>query len=230
MKDHILLLHGALGCSKQLAPLEQLLSPHYTVHCLNFEGHGGDVITNDFSIDLFANNVLNYLKEQQIDSCHIFGYSMGGYVALHLVNHYDVTIKSIITLGTKFNWSPEISAKEVKMLNPDKIAEKVPKFAGYLQQLHQEQWKNVVLQTAKLMHDLGNESKLNDEEFESIKTNTLIGIGNKDVMVSLEESKHVSQLLPHAQLKVYENFEHPIERVDIAHVANEIKSFTKAIK
>ena len=230
MKDHIILLHGALGCSKQLAPLEELLRSQYTVHCLNFEGHGGDSISNDFSIDLFANNVLNYLKKQQIDSCHIFGYSMGGYVALHLANHYNVAIKSIITLGTKFNWSPEISAKEVKMLNPEKIEEKVPKFANYLQQLHQEQWKNVVLQTAKLMHGLGNGAKLNDHEFASIKTNTLIGIGNKDVMVSLEESEHVSQLLPHAQLKVYEDFEHPIERIDIGRVANEIKSFTTAIK
>ena len=47
------------------------------------------------------------------------GHSMGGYVALKLALKRPELVDRIITLGTKFNWTPEVAAKEVKMLNPD---------------------------------------------------------------------------------------------------------------
>ena len=54
---------------------------------------------------------------------------MGGYVALQLANKHPKYVQKIITLGTKFAWDKETAAKEVKMLNPEKIEEKIPAFA-----------------------------------------------------------------------------------------------------
>ena len=117
---HILLLHGALGSLEQFDKLQTQLSANFIVHTLNFSGHGGQPIPKKgFSIELFANDVLNYLDEKKIPSINIFGYSMGGYVALHLAVHHPERIKSIFTLATKFEWSEESTAREVKMLNAE---------------------------------------------------------------------------------------------------------------
>jgi pimeloyl-ACP methyl ester carboxylesterase len=51
---------------------------------LIFQGHGSDTTNGDFSIERFANDTLDFLDQHQIDSVNIFGYSMGGYVALKL--------------------------------------------------------------------------------------------------------------------------------------------------
>jgi pimeloyl-ACP methyl ester carboxylesterase len=51
---------------------------------------------------------------------------MGGYVALKTAVLHPGRIEAIVTLGTKFHWDPENASNEVRMLNPEKIEEKVP--------------------------------------------------------------------------------------------------------
>lgn len=214
MKD-LILLHGAIGSSAQLIPLSKVLGAHFNVHYFDFEGHGGRSIEGSYSIDRFAENLITYLDEYQLDQVAIFGYSMGGYVALKAAAKYPYRISSIVTLGTKFNWTPENAAKEVKMLDANKIEEKVPKFAEQLKSLHAPlDWREVLRGTADMMIDLGNGKGLTDEEISSVRVPVLIGIGEQDQMVSIEESKRVADMLPFGKLMVFENFLHPIEKVD----------------
>src|SRR5688572_15290055 len=118
----LLLLHGAIGAASQFEKLTQLLQPDFEVFSLNFSGHGGKEIPEPgFNMPLFANDVLTFMEEKQLDKVDIFGYSMGGYVALYLALHYPEKVNRIMTLGTKFDWSPEIAAHETRMLNPLKI-------------------------------------------------------------------------------------------------------------
>ena len=189
MKD-LLLLHGALGCKKQFDGLKLLLENKYKVHAFNFLGHGGKATNKAFSNKLFSENILQYLNENEIDSCDIFGYSMGGYVALFCAKKHPNKIDKIITLATKFDWTPETAAKEIKMLNPKIIEEKVPKFATMLRARHEpNDWKVVLQNTADMMHGLGNGNALNEDDFKGIKNEVLVAVGNEDKMVSIEESK-----------------------------------------
>ena len=84
MKSDLLLLHGALGSKEEFSTLQQELSNNFNVHTLNFEGHGDLKSDTDFSISLFTDNVTQYLQSKRITSINIFGFSMGGYVALNL--------------------------------------------------------------------------------------------------------------------------------------------------
>src|SRR5258706_11557389 len=61
-KPDLLLLHGALGSSDQLAELSELLTQHYNVHTFDFEGHGKTSSRErPFRIEHFAENILEYL-------------------------------------------------------------------------------------------------------------------------------------------------------------------------
>ena len=120
MKD-LILLHGAIGAGSQLKPLAELLSLQFNVHTLNFEGHGGRPINGVYSIDRFVSNLIDFLDEIELKNVSVFGYSMGGYVALKAAALHPGRIDSIVTLGTKFQWDTETASKEVHMLDPEKI-------------------------------------------------------------------------------------------------------------
>jgi pimeloyl-ACP methyl ester carboxylesterase len=212
MKPVAILLHGALGAEQQLFPLKELLSEAFHVYTLNFTGHGGKSFDNDFGIQKFSKDLISLLDKEELKNVNIFGYSMGGYVALTTASE-DSRISKIYTLGTKFAWSPETASHEVKMLNPEKIEEKVPAFAKALEARHvPEDWKLVLKNTASMMLSLGDTPLLTDQNLKAINTPVIISHGTEDNMVSEEESKRVAGLLPNAHFKSHEGFKHPIEQ------------------
>jgi esterase/lipase len=224
---HLLLLHGAIGSSKQLQLLAEQLNENYTVHTLNFSGHGGNEIPHeDFSIELFANDVIKWMEENAFSKINIFGYSMGGYVALYLAKHHPEKIDKIFTLATKFNWSPEIAQQEIKLLNPEKISEKLPAFAESLAKRHAPaDWKTVLSKTAAMMLNMGVKIPLTKSDFETINHQIILSIGDKDKMVSLEETEPVCRILKNSSLLVLPTTAHPIEQVDLNLLVNQLEKF-----
>lgn len=228
---HLLLLHGALGSKAQLENLQNALSRRIeqqetlrSVRSINFSGHGGEGPADTrFDMPTFVNDVLRYLDAQQIDTVDIFGYSMGGYVALYLAKMHPSRVGKIYTLGTKFDWTPESAEKESRMLNPDKLLEKVPHFAQALEQRHQPlDWREVLTKTAEMMRGLGNGAALTHKDLETIQHHVQIGIGGEDNMVTLAESQAAAEALPKGHLRVYPTFKHPIEQINVDELADSI--------
>jgi pimeloyl-ACP methyl ester carboxylesterase len=212
----LLLLHGALGAAEQLNPLQQLLGKKYKVHTLDFAGHGKAPGTEaGFSIPFFAQNVLEYLDQHQLDRVGIFGYSMGGYVAMYLAKHYPARVDKVITLATKFHWDEAIAAQETKMLNPEQTLAKVPAFAETLKQRHgSNDWIALMNKTAAMLKEMGRANILNIEDYESITSPCLLLLGDRDKMITLDETVNVYKALSAGQMGMLPNTPHPIEKVN----------------
>jgi pimeloyl-ACP methyl ester carboxylesterase len=211
----LLLLHGAIGNRSQLQPLQQCLSKYYDVHVLNFPGHGNAVATAAFSIPSFADHVKNYIEEQALEQVSIFGYSMGGYVALYLAAHFPGLVVGVATLATKFQWTEEVASKEVKMLQPDVILQKLPSFAQTLEQRHTALgWKKVLSQTADMLMAMGRQNVLTLEEYTRISIPVMLMLGDRDRMVTVEETMAVYKQLPNSSFAVLPKTSHPIEAVN----------------
>jgi esterase/lipase len=225
MKDKLLLLHGALGSKKQFLELKSTLEKTYDVYDLNFEGHGGVQSANEFSIDLFTKNVIEFLRRKKIQQINIFGFSLGGYVGLSAALRIPDIIKKVITLGTKFEWSVESSEKEVKMLDPNIIEIKVAQFAKKLKEEHHpNDWKELMLKTGRMMINMGKGSKLKDEDLKSINQPVIIGIGSLDNMVSFEESEYAHKLIPNSKIIRLDGVNHSIVKNDIQNLVTFITS------
>ncbi|AWI26254.1 alpha/beta fold hydrolase [Flavobacterium pallidum] len=225
--QHLLLLHGAIGAKEQFDTLVQQLEGKFTMHTMNFSGHGGTVMPGSFSIKGFAKDVADFLAAKNLQSINIFGYSMGGYVALYLAKEHPQLVDRIFTLATKFEWTPDIAAKETRMLDPDKIAEKIPAFANTLEKRHYpNDWKTVMTATAEMMINMGNENPL-PGDFKDIGIPVRISIGDSDAMVTLEETIAVYRQLPNASLMVFPGTHHPIEKVDVTVLAIALENFFK---
>src|SRR5687767_15043344 len=201
IRQALLILHGAIGAKDQLQALADTLKDKYTIHTLNFSGHGGKPFPDEgFSIPLFAAEVVNYLEENKIESVNIFGYSMGGYVALYLAKHQPALVGKIITLATKFHWDETIAAKEVKMLDANTITQKVPAFATELEERHHpNDWKDVLAKTKEMLLQLGKSNCLQPGDYKTITTSCLLLLGDKDKMVTIDETVAVQQSLPNAR-------------------------------
>lgn len=223
---NLLILHGAIGSKSQFSSIASLLNNQFNIHLLNFSGHGGEAFKENFNIPQFADDVLAYLKQNKIESIDIFGYSMGGYVALYLAKNHPEKVGKIITLGTKLSWTPDIAVKETKMLDAEKIEEKIPAFAAILKDRHfPNDWKIVLEKTANMMIAMGNNNVLKDEDFKLIQHTVKLLLADNDEMVSKTETNHVADLLPHATFELLPNSKHPIEKVDIDALSGIIRAY-----
>lgn len=223
----LILLHGALGSSEQFKSWLPLLSSNFEVYTFDLEGHGGRAFADrPFRIAHFAENLLDFLKENDLIGANIFGYSMGGYVALYLARHHAGSLGKIYTFSTKLDWNPENSAQEVKKLNADVIQVKVPKFAEMLQKRHHgNDWRAHLGKTADMMLDLGAQPALSPDDFAAIPNQVRMGIGDRDTMVSIRETEEFYRHLPQGEMLVLPKTPHPIEKMDPAQLCTAITDF-----
>ena len=222
--NSILLLHGALGNKTQIKIPR--LDNTFSIHTLDFPGHGNAALHGNFGIETFAEAVLKYLDENNIEKIDIFGYSMGGYVALYLALNQPERIGKIFTLGTKFLWTPEYAELETKKLDANKIQEKVPQFAEQLKQRHTAlDWRELLSYTSKMMQNLGNNPLLTPENLTQISHKVRIGIGDRDNTVTVEEAQKIQQTLSNAELEIFPYTPHPFERIHQERLLFSLKHF-----
>jgi esterase/lipase len=220
--------HGALGSSADLDKLaEALQKENYTVFTFSFSGHGNTDFETDFDIKQFTLELQQFILKNALVQPSVIGFSMGGYVALNLARRSPEIIDKIITLGTKFNWSKEVVEKEVKLLDAEVMLTKVPAFAKSLELKHGEKWKTLLLRTAELMRDISVNNYLNSESLKTIQNKTLVGLGDKDQMVSLEETISVYRSLPKANMYILPNTKHPIEQLNSTLFVAVIKDYLR---
>lgn len=226
MNPKVVLLHGALGCAKQLDPLSEFLKARgFDCLSLDFSGHGTASKESGFGIDHFAKQFLSFLKENEIDRANVFGYSMGGYAALKAIQEEPNSIQKLVCLGTKFDWNPQSAEIETRKLDADKIFEKVPAFATHLEHMHGSSWKSLLDKTAAMMRDLGEKPALGERELGAIKAPVRLLRAELDNMVSKAETMQAAALLPNAAFSTVPDMPHPIEKVDQEKLADLISPF-----
>lgn len=226
MKKQLLILHGALGAKSQFSELISALKETYEVYSVDFDGHGkNDGYAGAYSIDHFAEQTHATLRALGWEKPLVFGYSMGGYVALKLEALHPGTFERIITLGTKFNWNPESAHQEAGMLDPEKMLEKVASFVVYLKSLHGDNhWKSVVERTAKMMLEMGNHPPVTAEILQSIGIPVTCLRGANDQMVHEEETLWAVNAMQNAHYTEVPEWKHPIDRIPVGELVEKLNT------
>lgn len=227
-KPVIIFLHAALGTFKELEPLMKLMSDKgYRTLAFDFGGHGkSSEAPVDFRIDSFAGELEKFIKTQKLTAPAVFGYSMGGYVALyHKANFEDSPITHVLTYGTKFNWSESSVAKELPMLVPEHIEDKFPQFRDVLFERHGDRWKHLLRSTAHMMRNLQKLDGLSREDLESIEIPVCLILGDQDRMVGMEETQLAHRHLHHSLIKTITHSKHDLDKANQKEIASVIDEF-----
>jgi pimeloyl-ACP methyl ester carboxylesterase len=224
MKPNLILLHGAIGSAAQMQLLADILSEHFTCHLVNFGGHGGEK-PGPLSITRLSGELAAYIQHHQLQPAAIFGYSMGGYVALNTALHLPQLVGRIMTYGTLLDWNPERAAKEITLLNPETLKQKVPKFADKLAKVHgEDNWEDLLRHTSDMLLAMGQQPPISLLSMQAIEQPVKLCVGDRDA-VSIKETEDVYRMLPVGCMSVLPNSPHPLEKVDHQLLAFEIKHF-----
>lgn len=226
--NQLILLPGALGHAAQFNDLiKGLETNNVKAIAIDLPGHGLNPYSPEaITVPLMAEALLYKLDDLGItEPVTIFGHSLGGYIGLYMCMHFPKRIKSLFTLGTKWHWTAEIADKETSMLNPEKMEQKIPAFVENLKTVHRCDWKSLVKTITFLMDDLGLNQYLEPEYLLEINQPVRVGLGDRDAMVSLEETIKVYKALSNGQLQIYPNAPHPYEKMNTRKLAIDLKEF-----
>ncbi len=227
MKPALILLHGALGAAQHFDSIASVLEDQYEIHRFNLHGHGGTPLPEvPLRIEALTDQLTDYIRTNNIGPAAIFGYSMGGYIALQAAIQSPELVSRILTLGTKFDWSPEVVAKEARTLNAGFLREKAPAFVSQLAEFHGEAaWEPLLPATVGLMEALSQRPLLTPETIAAVEIPVRLMVGDRDHMVSIEETLGIFRSLPNGSMVVLPDTKHPIEKVNKAVLIWEIRSF-----
>ncbi len=223
----IILLHGAIGSEVSTISLRKFLADHRKVYSFNFPGHGGKDLTNgEFGIETFSKELIAFMDMKKLEQASVFGYSMGGYVALYTALTHPQRFHRILTLGTRLLWDPETAAKEIAKLNPEKILEKVPAFASQLKHEHGDShWTDLLSNTAAMLKKLGREPLLTMENLATLNVPVRICVAEHDTVAGTELSKSIADILPKGEYVEIPDAYHPLEKTPLSEILNQIKNF-----
>lgn len=220
----LVLLHGALGSGAGFAALTQEIGPSVRLLTPDLPGHGGADLPARFTTDVFVDAVLAALDSAGVQRAHVFGYSMGGHVALALARRHPERVAGVMTLATKLRWTPEVAARESRLLDLARMREKVPRFAEELEARHAPTpLADLLARTAEFLKALGDAPELTPEVLSGLEVPALFGVGDRDATVTLDETAEAARAAPRGGLLVLPDVPHPLERVPTERLAFELR-------
>ena len=114
----IIFIHGFPLNKSMWNTQMEALKDHYRVIAYDIRGHGdSDAGEENFSIDLFANDLLFFMDALNLDKPIICGLSMGGYIALDAVGKFPVHFKALVLCDTQcLADTPDMREKRMKAI------------------------------------------------------------------------------------------------------------------
>ena len=222
----ILLLHGALGSPQDFHQFGNILSEWAEVHTFEFEGHGTNTEFKDkYIFDSYLTQLESWLVHH--GKAHVFGYSMGGYVALSLASSKPYLFESLFTFAVKMTWNKETIEKETRGLNADFLKERNPNYYQHLALVHRQP-ERLLTYVVQMMYELAEHQPLNNENLREIEIPVLLSVGDRDKMVTLEETIHAYRQISGCCLQVFPNTEHRFEKINIGMLASSWKTFLES--
>jgi pimeloyl-ACP methyl ester carboxylesterase len=188
----LVLLHGGLfDIQQQFAALIPRLAEGRLVVAADFQGHGR---TNDidrpFSSAAFAGDILGLLDHLELERVDVFGFSVGGAVAIELGVRHPERLRKLIVSSVSFRadgMRGQENAEAVGAMTVDMIAG-TPMEQAYLDKSPHPDREHLqgLLDKLGASYD-GGFPDWSDDDIRGIAAPTLITVGDAD-MVSLEHA------------------------------------------
>ena len=214
----LLLLHGAAGCTeRETRRLAHRLAPHFRVVALDFPGHGvSDLFENvDFSSTLFAESVRATLDHFGIERAAVFGFSMGGNMALRLAHHHPERVARLVVHGACIDWSETQAEQMAARLDVRTLQEQSGgRPAAALEAAHRD-WTGLFARTERFVRALPLRTDEMRAMAEAVEVPTLVSTADRDDLFPLEAAFTLHRCLPKARLTVVPGTRHALGQTDL---------------
>src|SRR5262245_7461013 len=101
--ETLLVLHGAFMTVELMSALVDQLAARHQVVAVEFQGHGHTAdIERPFGYGLFADDAAALLAHLEVEEAAVYGYSLGGGVALQLGLRYPERVRKLVIASASF--------------------------------------------------------------------------------------------------------------------------------
>jgi len=184
-------------------------------------GHGKTPLSKEnLSFDDFSNQLINLIDEINIKKIHLVGFSIGSLIARNFATKYNDRLESLTLLCSIFNRSEKqqqivkdrfelakksksLSKQALKRWFTDEYLEKNPNTYNKISSILEENNMENFLKVYELFVN-----HRDDEEFENIKTKTLVMTGEGDIGSTPEMSENLSKKINNSRVKIIPKGKH----------------------
>ena len=186
--EPLILLHGnGENCNYFQGQIDKF-SQMYHVYAIDTRGHGktprGD---KPFTIRQFADDLLGFMDEHQIEKAHLLGFSDGGNIAMIFAIQHPDRVNRLILNGANLNPAGVKQSTQIPIEIGYKIAKR---FA--------EKSDSARL-NAEILGLMVNNPNVEPEELAKIKAKTLVIAGTRD-MIKEEHTRLIASSIPGSEL------------------------------
>lgn len=198
-----LLLHGSPGSSREVVPLLERLGGSMTVIAPDMPGFGASSReAPDYSVRAHAGYVLGLMDELGIESAHLVGFSMGGGVALELIDAAPERARSLTLLAA-------IGVEELELLGDHTLNRGIHELQ--LAGLRAVRWgvphfgalDRTMLTVEYARNFADTDQRRLRPILEELRLPTLVLHGENDFLVPVAAAREHARIVPQARLVIY---------------------------
>lgn len=237
-----LILHGLFGSSDNWHTHGKRLSEYFEVYLIDQRNHGDSDWSDEFSYDLMAEDLHQFIEEHGLENLIILGHSMGGKTAMRYAQLYPNKIEKLISvdMGTQANEASHddiIAGLEsidlAKISSRREADEQLAKFEPnrtvrqfLLKNLHREgkdsfRWKINIPVLAKEYAEI-----LKGLPEEEVMLDTLFINGGKSGYIREEDKDKIRRFFPLADFYTIENAGHWVHAEQPEEFINKVLEYT----
>lgn len=220
-RPSLLVLHGAAGCTRyETAPLMRRLESAFHLVGVDLSGHGTSAFppNQDFSLDLFAEDARAVMDALNLSSAHVFGFSLGGGVALQLAHRHPDRVDRLALLQTNVRWT-EAQVRQMKeRLDLDEIRAQAPTRANRIRTRH-EQPERLLQELRAFVETLPDASETLSKTLPDLSAPTLVAGVDRDPLFGPDTPRALHRTLPNARLALLPGEHHSLGHVPLSLLA-----------
>lgn len=209
--EPLLLIHGSLwGYISEYKKIFPELTKRYKVIAVALRGHGKSEIGNrDYSYELFADDIIQVLKNENIDKTSILGFSSGAITALKIADKYPSFVNKVVSMAGALgaiDKNPE-NIKELSEMTGQKFVLQAPSFVENRKTLMPEPERYIDFYNKLKVAHLDS-IWISDEAASQIQAPVLIVGGDRDNIFPAKAFARVHALIPNSRLLIIPNSGH----------------------
>ena len=215
----IVFIHG-VGLNHTIWEL-QIDAFDNTVLAYDILGHGKTPLNKDnISFDDFSNQLISLIDELEMKKIHLVGFSIGSLIARNFATKYNDRLESLTLLCSIFNRSQEqqqIVKDRFELVKKSKTLSKQALDRWFTDD-YLEKHPNSYEKISSILEENNMQNFLNiyqlfvnhkdNEQFEKIKTKTLIITGEGDIGSTPKMSENLSKVINNSKVKIISKGKH----------------------
>ena len=213
----LVVLHGAAGSTTlETEPLIRHLEPHFRVLALDFAGHGASGSYDDvvLSVDFLADNIRGVLDFYGLEQAHVFGFSIGGFVALRFALMHPQRAGKLAVHAANVDWTDELAAAMNARLNAAMLTSRYPAIAQRLEEFHTN-WQRLFARVNRMITNLPIH-KQTQHALHRIDHRVLVSAVDEDDLLPLGVPFSLHRALPQSTLAILPGTRHAFRDLDPA--------------